>query len=207
MTSDKPNFDNRLVIIDLSLPHGNTVIAGIESELGPRNLVKSELNISAWIKVQADYWGKELMQFVKFGFPLDSNRQCNFINDTKNIPLTLGTLMTSNKPNFDNRLVIIDLSLPYGNTVIAGIGSEFALTFPTVDHITNKLKCFGPGSHLFKIDINRVFRYIRIDPSDLLGLCWDKMYNNTCLPLEKAWEPDLPTCQRCRQVWVLLPRI
>ena len=69
-------------------------------------------------------------------------------------------LITGDKPNSDTSRVIIDLPWPHGNSVNAGInknsysGSEFSLTFPTIDHITNKLKSLNPGYHLFKIDIS-----------------------------------------------------
>ena len=54
--------------------------------------------------------------------------------------------MTRHKPNSDRRRVIIDLSWPLGASVNAGIdkntylGSDFELTFPSVDDITNALK-------------------------------------------------------------------
>ena len=54
--------------------------------------------------------------------------------------------MTRDKPGSENRRVIIDLSWPPDNSVNAGIhkdsylGTDFSLTFPTVDHITDALK-------------------------------------------------------------------
>ena len=52
------------------------------------------------------------------------------------------------------------------------LGSEFSLTFPTIDDITNELVKIDPGSHIDKIDISRAFRHLKIDPLDydLLGL-------------------------------------
>ena len=46
------------------------------------------------------------------------------------------------------------------------------LTYPSIDQITQKLKVLGPGAMLFKLDISRAFRHIRIDPGDidLLGI-------------------------------------
>ena len=91
--------------------------------------------------------------------------------------------MTREKPNSDKRRVIIDLSWPKGQSVNAGfdrdtyLGAEFALSFPSIDDITQELKCLGPGAHLYKIDISRVFRHLKIDPLDydLLGLYWVDM--------------------------------
>ena len=65
------------------------------------------------------------------------------------------------------------------------LATNFALTFPTVDNITDVLKEAGTGAHLFKSDISRAFRHIKIDPFDfdLLGLKWhDVAYFDTCLP-------------------------
>ena len=98
--------------------------------------------------------------------------------------------MTREKPNASNRRVIIDLSWPKHNSVNDGVdknsylGSEFSLTFPTIDDITNELVKIGPGSHIYKIDISRAFRHLKIDPLDydLLGLRWDATFIDTCLP-------------------------
>ena len=50
--------------------------------------------------------------------------------------------------------------------------------------ITNKVTKFGKGSLLYKIDISRAFRHIKIDPRDyfLLGLRHKDYYLDTCLP-------------------------
>ena len=86
--------------------------------------------------------------------------------------------MTRNKPNSDRRRVIIDLSWPLGASVNSGIdkdtylGSPFALSFPTMDVITTELKHLGRGALLYKIDVSRAFRHVRIDQGDYdsLGL-------------------------------------
>ena len=98
--------------------------------------------------------------------------------------------MTRDKLGLENKRVIIDLSWPPENSVNAGIhkdsylGTDFSLTFPTVDHTTDALKNIGRGAHLFKIDINRAFRHVKIDPLDydLLGLFWEESFIDTCLP-------------------------
>ena len=86
--------------------------------------------------------------------------------------------MTCNKPNSDNRRVIIDLSRPLESSVNDGIdknlylGTDFSLTFPSVDHITDEVYHIGKGAHIYKIDISRAFCHVKIDPLDynLLGL-------------------------------------
>ena len=64
------------------------------------------------------------------------------------------------------------------------LGTEFSLTFPSVDIITDEVHRLGKGAHLYKIDISRAFRHVKIDPHDydLLGLQWQKAFIDTCLP-------------------------
>ena len=64
------------------------------------------------------------------------------------------------------------------------LDSEFLLTLPSVDYITNKVLKLGKGSLIYKIDICRAFRRIKIDPGDynLLGLHFKSYYIDTCLP-------------------------
>ena len=98
--------------------------------------------------------------------------------------------MTRNKPNSDIRRVIIDLSWPLGasvNSVIdksTYLDAPFKLAFPTVDDIMSELKCLGRGALLYKIDVSRAFRHVKVDPGgyDLLGLHWHHAYVDTCVP-------------------------
>ena len=59
--------------------------------------------------------------------------------------------MTRPKPGAPHRRVIIDLSFPHGQAVNSNIsktqylGTEFVLTLPSIDIITNKVKKFGKG--------------------------------------------------------------
>ena len=36
-------------------------------------------------------------------------------------------------------------------------GTDFSLTFPSVDHLTDDVRHIGKGAQLYKIDISRVF--------------------------------------------------
>ena len=102
----------------------------------------------------------------------------------------ISPFLTREKVNSDNRRVIVDLSWPIGLSVNRGIdknlylGTDFALHLPTIDHITEQLKILGKGCHLYKIDISRAFRHIKVDPMDydLLGLSWRHVYVDTCVP-------------------------
>ena len=92
--------------------------------------------------------------------------------------------ITREKPDLDKRRVIVDLSWPHNNSVNAGVYSDryletdFLLTYSSVDDITARVIDLGKGSHLFKVDISRVFRHIKMDPIDYnkLGLKWDKYF-------------------------------
>ena len=98
--------------------------------------------------------------------------------------------MTRHKPNSDNRRVILDLSWPRGASVNAGVekngymGSEFKLTFPTIDDLTQELVKIGKGAHIFKVDVSRAFRHLNVDPRDydLLGVNWGVTFIDTRIP-------------------------
>ena len=72
--------------------------------------------------------------------------------------------MTRSKPNSDSRRVIVDLSWPIGESVNSGINkntylrSQFDLTFPLVDHITEEAKHLGMGTLQYKVDVSRASR-------------------------------------------------
>ena len=92
--------------------------------------------------------------------------------------------MTREKPNAPHRRVIADLSFPHGKSVNAGIqkdiylGTPFLLKLPTIDTITDQIKKLDKGCMLYKVDVSRAFRQIKLDPSgyDLLGLCHVSWY-------------------------------
>ena len=102
----------------------------------------------------------------------------------------ISPIMTRPKPNSDTRRVIIDLSWPKGESVNDGVdklsymGSEFKLTFPSIDDLTTELRKLGRGAHIYKIDVSRAFRHLNMDPLDfdLLGLQWNQAYIDTRLP-------------------------
>ena len=99
-------------------------------------------------------------------------------------------MMTREKPNASHRRVIIDLSFPQGQSVNAGVvkdvylNTPFALKLPTIDQITAQVKALDKGCKLYKVDISRAFRHIKLDPKeyDFLGLRHDAYYVDTCLP-------------------------
>ena len=185
--------------------------------------VKSQLNPDVWDSLLQGYWDAQLPLLIRFGFPLDFDRnsilESHSENHTsaKNYPQDVQTyleeeiqynailgpfdkpplddlhtspFMTREKANSASRRVIIDLSFPQGRSVNAGsakdiyLGTPFALKLPTIDHITNRVRKLGKGCMIYKIDIKRAFRHVKLDPRDydLLGLRQDKWFLDTCLP-------------------------
>ena len=102
--------------------------------------------------------------------------------------LHISPMMTREKPNSVHRRVIIDLNFPHGTSVNSGVtkdmylGTPFVLKLPTIDTVTDQIKALGRGCMMYKIDISRAFRHVKLDPMDydLLGLCHERHY--TCLP-------------------------
>ena len=94
--------------------------------------------------------------------------------------LHVSHFMTHEKSNSVNRRVIIDLSWPIGDSVNAGVtpdiylGTDFILSYLSVDNIVSEALKLGKGCKIFKVDISRAFRHVPMDPGDLdlLGLRW-----------------------------------
>ena len=97
--------------------------------------------------------------------------------------------MTREKPGAPHRRIIVDLSFPVAKSVNAGVNKDiylntpYQLTLPTIDVITNQVKKLGRGCYLYKVDISRAFRHVKLDPTDcdLLGLRHAGYYVDTCL--------------------------
>ena len=102
----------------------------------------------------------------------------------------ISPFLTREKQNSINRRVIVDLSFPVGQSVNDGVpqdrylGTYFELNYPSVDTIVNNLKSLGSEALLYKVDISRAFRHIRIDPGDLdlLGLQHKQLFIDCTLP-------------------------
>ena len=98
--------------------------------------------------------------------------------------------MTREKPDSKHRRVIVDLRFPPDHSINAGVtpdtylGTPFLLTLPTIDDITKKIIKLGRGSLLYKIDVSRAFRHVKMDPKDysLLGLRLQDYFIDTYLP-------------------------
>ena len=102
----------------------------------------------------------------------------------KPIDMHVSPLMVRDKQDSSKKRTIMDLSWPKGASVNDGIlkdtylGTDYTLTYPSIDHITQSLVDLGPAAKIYKIDISRAFRQIKIDPSDidLLGFKIENQY-------------------------------
>ena len=112
----------------------------------------------------------------------------------KDKPISLHTspLMVRDKQDSSAKRTIMDLSWPHGLSVNQGVSkymfldTEFQLKYPSVDQITSSLRNLGPAAMIYKIDISRAFRQIKVDPGDidLLGF---KFQNDYFLDLSVAF--------------------
>ena len=92
--------------------------------------------------------------------------------------------MSRDKPDSENRRIIIDLSWPLEASVNhftkanMYLSTMYKLQYPTVDNITETLLRLGSEAVIYKIDLSCVFRQLRIDPYDynLLALKWGSHY-------------------------------
>ena len=55
------------------------------------------------------------------------------------------------------------------------LGTQSVFNYPSIDSITSSLVKLGPAPLIYKVDISRAFRQIKIDPRDidLLGLNYE----------------------------------
>ena len=91
--------------------------------------------------------------------------------------LQLSPLMTRPKKDSRYRRVIIDLSWPKGAAVNDGVDPSWyidgpaTITLPTADYMADRLLQLGKGAFLYKTDLARGYRQLRVDPHDwpLLG--------------------------------------
>ena len=59
-------------------------LTGKPNFLQARIPIQPQLNIKAWEKALVGYWDRQLLELIKFGFPLDFNRACSLGQYTGN---------------------------------------------------------------------------------------------------------------------------
>ena len=215
------NNDNKQVY-DPLLAHKLVRQSGRPNFLGCRIPVDSNLKIKNWRFYLHDFWDKQLVDLLEYGFPLDFDRRAPLMSTEENhasaqnfdshvqtyisqelkhgamlgpfaskpIHLYISPFMTREKPDSEVKRTIVDLSWPESYSVNDGVlrdeylGSKFLLHYPSVDDIVNKLNELGPGSLMFKVDISRAFRQLKVDPGDidLLGLKQDAYFIDQSVP-------------------------
>ena len=152
-----------------------------------------------------------MAEYIQFGFPLaiDYNK-CKYNTDIsryfqvetskyailgpfENNPfdkMHFSPLMPRDKPDGNVR-EIVDLSWPIGQSVNScttpGIfdNVQFQLKYPSIDLLVQKISEICPSALLYKIDLERAFRNLKIDPYDyhVLGLCWkQRTYFDASVP-------------------------
>ena len=90
--------------------------------------------------------------------------------------------MSTRPKDLDRRRVILNLSHPYGGSVNDQVSKlhfdnrRFTLKFPSIDHIVDKI-LNTEDPLIYKIDVARAFRNLRVDPVDLkFGIYWDNRF-------------------------------
>lgn len=98
-------------------------------------------------------------------------------------------VMTRPKKESTERRVIVDLTFPLGEGVNAGIdikdyfGKDVTYTLPSIGDLVTKLQLLGRGAYIWKADLARAYRQLRVDPLDtpLLGMRVEgKYYLDLC---------------------------
>ena len=179
----------------------------------------SKSKYDTWAQYLTTYCDWQLPLLIKYGFPLDFDRDsdinCEKMNHKSPIKypehviaylqeeldnramlgpfrappidnLHVSPFMTWDKSSSVNRRVIIDFSWPIGHSVNSGVGSdcylgtEFVLTYPSIDKITSEVLKLGKGCKIFKVDISRAFFHVPGD-LDLLDLYWEDYFLNQSL--------------------------
>ena len=105
--------------------------------------------------------------------------------------MQISPLMTREKRDSEHRRIIMDLSWPHGASVNDAIQTKWyvdgpaTIHLPTVDYMVGRLRNLGQGSYLYKTDLARGYRQLRIDPLDwpLLGFVFEgEYYFDLCPP-------------------------
>ena len=112
---------------------------------------------------------------------LEQNALLGSFDQIPHFEFTCAPLMT--RPKDSGRRVILDLS--YGDFSLNKATDRFnfddkpfSLKLPSLDQLLPDLEKWGSDARLFKLDISRAFRNVRVDPGDAihLGIKWENKY-------------------------------
>ena len=200
--------------------------SGLPNYMGCRIKIPSRFHIDYLERELRDYEDKEVLEFLKFGYPLgivgqvagrgvvsnhrsavDHPEQMSkyveeevsdraVIGGFATIPFSsdvvFSPLGSTEKRDSEDRRVIMDLSFPRGGSVNDAIpkdtylGHQVNLTFPRIDELVELVRIKGQGCMLFKKDLRRAYRQIRVDvgQANYLGFTWEGlMYFDISLPM------------------------
>ena len=176
--------------------------SGVPNFMSVRRLVPSELNCDVWQSLLVNYYDSDIVDFLRYGWPVAYSAQRPPVSTPKNhssalrFPIDIdkfiqkeldkdallgpfkcppfdswtqiSPLMTRDKPDGSGKRVIIDLSFPTGASVNDGIskfrGSQY--TLPTPLDLAELMIREGRGCHMWKSDLSRAYRQLRVDPLD-----------------------------------------
>ena len=179
---------------------------------GARIPVISGLKIDMWRYILKNYDLQIIGDYLQYGFPLNVDRSnfkhnYNVANHASALRNPGGVTKYFNTEIKEQAIVGPMTESPIGqgvnNCVPGDVFDEIAFTlkYPTVDLVVEKIREMGPKSLLFKVDLQRAFRNLRIDPLDypLLGLKWKE---NTCIDVALAFgfKNGAAACQLCTDV-------
>lgn len=99
-------------------------------------------------------------------------------------------IMTRPKSGSEERRIILDLSFPEGRAVNDGIcidnhfGKSITYTLPTINDFINRLVKEGRNAYMWKLDLTRAYRQLRVNPLILPFWVWGstKRCFWTCVP-------------------------
>ena len=112
-------------------------------------------------------------------------------------------LLVRPKPNGKHR-VIVDMSWPPGKGVNACVPDDkldclhIKLAYPTIDNLVSQISRIGPHALLYKVDLQRAYRNLRVDPLDYpaMGLKWeDRIFVDVALAF--GFKGGASFCQLC----------
>lgn len=81
-------------------------------------------------------------------------------------------ILTRPKKDSIEKRIIVDLSFPEGEAVNTGIdirsvyGRDLSYTLPNIKDLIAILQSVGPGAWMWKADLSRAYRQLRVDPLD-----------------------------------------
>ena len=147
----------------------------------PTSSQKNHPSALAYVAEVERFIKKELSKGALLG-PFDTPP---FYPWTQNSPL-----MTAEKKDSERRRLIINLSFPEGESVNAGVarnffqGEEKSYTLPTVHDLAEMVTAMGPGTFLWKTNLEQAYRQLRSDPLDypLMGISHKGRYYTDICP-------------------------